>query len=685
MNWAGTPIEWLVGAARNLGEWLRPFVDPGLWVISTFCLCLGILLIVARLVGLTVGPKTRWTASERWWFWYTSAGLGLILTASILWTIAGTTGLRPSHGLLVGLAAVLASGGVAVFGRGLGQRLRIRVTVVDKAGSPSSVGSSYVAARMEAMGTSRPAGLLFPHGSDAANLPEGALSTMDTDQSKFVAALLAVLRGLASVTPWRAEIALVDVDTATVSVTRNGRRVDSELISKSAFLAGPPDANKANESMLGERVLLASAAAFLLFRLSRSYPRLEAGLAGTSRWKSLAFQILAATSPWSQDPDISKELFARAVDEDPGNRSAWLGYLVQHSGSFGSSKTITPLADRLERLWKSIQDIPRSRENEIALRIRLLRTITLCYTNSLMILPPDSNRSDALQRAGFFAGELMREVDRARAVSTTQPMLTAYIDRMRPLAGSLYMHVLMLQKPDDSSLSKVSHQPVADELYELAKKWVPDDYVLASLRFQYDRACDLLEEDPRNADAALPHLELALGLKELRGSAVSDPSLRALRENLRFASLIDSTAKIRNLRALRMHADKLAADGIRLASEFLARDGENDDAHLASSLSVPVETVQWMRKICELEQCCPEPRLAVEWTNMLTEEGIDSLEMLQVFLSGKPDEVDEVAERMNHQAGLSSVAAPSITDLYTWAYGTMSNRNLRMAGRIKQS
>lgn len=110
------------------------------------------------------------------------------------WTLVGTTGSEFVVPWVANVGAVLALLGVITLAAGLALWLRLQVNVVGPGGGASPVQSSYVAARMAALGSSRPRGLLFPHGTDISNLPENALITADNAGSKIAASILALLR-----------------------------------------------------------------------------------------------------------------------------------------------------------------------------------------------------------------------------------------------------------------------------------------------------------------------------------------------------------------------------------------------------------------------------------------------------------------------------------------------------------
>lgn len=689
-------------AARNSSDWLRGFADPGLWVVAVFGVWAGASLVAGRLLAL--GFPTGWTQrrkqglgagvpgkqppSARSEFVRSASrtfqrnvfegrglvlvGVPLILIGSAGWTLVGTTGATAVRPEVAALGAGLDILAVLTLAAGLALRLRLQVKVVGADGVTSPVQSSYVAARMAALGSSRPRGLLFPQGTDTANLPENALSTAGTATSKLAASILALLRVLTSVTPWKAEICLVDKQTAAVTLRRNGSQNDSALLSTATLL--PPNSSPSDPD--SERALLTAAAAFILFQLSRAYPKLGYGLAGAEQWQSVAAQVLATTPPWSSDPKTSAELFARAVNFDPKNLAAWLGFLATGIGSYGSHPTLRRSLPLLEKVLKELNrreqlDLPelpkpdgllRDPLPEEALRIRVLRTLTI-LTNNQRLLEEDSCRKQETVRQSLeYASQLMESVRSASKPKKEWAHLNEYARRMQPLAASLYVHVWNLQssKPDNQGW------------LPLANGWKPAEpgmTALATLRYHYDEACARLEEsEDQHKDTALDHLELALALQELRFGAASDPSFRSLRRNheSRFASLVDNAPRIVSLNALKGHSEKLTSVGMRFASDFLTRDGTSGDENLAKTLEVPKETIAWMRGVCKLAEECPDPMMSVDWTNLLTDEGIDNPQALHALVESHGHFYDTRYARIIRNAERSSVDAPNREDLQDW-------------------
>lgn len=700
-------MDWLTGdvlaaAARNSSDWLRRIADPGVWVMVVFAVWTGASLVGARLLALkiqtawlqrpkqssgkqTIGVQTS-SASSRQSAksargtllpdlfegrGLIPAGLLLILMGSAGWTLVGTTGAEFVVPWIATVGAILALLGVIALAAGFALRLRLQVNVVGPNGVANPVQASYVAVRMAALGSSRPRGLLFPHGTDASNLPENALITADNAGSKIAASILALLRILTAVVPWKAEVFIVDKTTAAVTLRRNGRQIETQLLAIPTLLPAESDHSDADS----DRALLTGAAAFILFQLSRAYPKLGYGLAGAEHWQSVAAQVLATTPPWRDNPKTSAELFARAVDYDPKNLAAWLGFLTKSIGSYGSLTTLRRGVPRLQRVLEelnrreglelSIPPTPSALRDplpEEALRIRILRTLTVLTNNWRLLVEDPHAKQKKAREAIEYATLLMESVQSALRPKKEWSQLNEYAKSMQPLAGSLYVHVWKLQSP----------APQTDGWLALAREWKPAKprkTSLATLRYHYDEACALLEvSGDQGKRSALDHLELALALEELRYGAASDPSFKQLRlkQEAQFSSLLDNAPRIASLTALKNHSEKLMSVGIRFTSDLLSRNGASGDKSLAQTLQVPVDTIAWMRGVCKLADGCPDPMMAVDWTNLLTGEGIDGPQALHMLLSSEDQFFDSRYARIVRGADQASIETPRHEDLGAW-------------------
>ncbi len=657
-------------AEAQLRQFLDTFARPGAAILGFFAVVFLLSLLAARLLALTVGPRRRWASSERDWALCTWSGFVTLMAGSGVWTAISCLATSWKYPELVPVASVATAGGLAYFGIGLGQRLRMRLDVTDPDGTTDAAASAYVMNRMEAMSTNRPSGFSAPKGTDMANLPEDALSTVPA--AKYAAVFVRAVSSLASLTPWHGEIRLVDGETVAMTLTRNGRQVDSNLIFKSDFgIRDDRAADTATKDQVAHRALLTAAAAFFLFRLSDVYPRLKQGLGGATRWRSVAMQALAGTEPWVGQPDVATELLARAVDADPGNGGAWLGYLHLRAGDFVTTgdEQIHRL-ERLRALWDTkVKQLGATRgepvadageASELSWRLRTLFSLVVGYVNEYEMLEHgDPERMNAAHNAVDMAAKLIKELIAAGDPTRVTDRLQDFVVGMRPRAADLYRTVTQLD-PDYLP-------PDHAELATAARQWVPDDDDLSSLVYHYNRACTLAQHD--EPGDALKHLYLAVGLERLRRDAVSDPAFRSLGRNRLFAALVDGDADVAHLDALKEHAPKLASDGIRRPAELLARPPAGDAA-LATSLGVPPETIAWMRGVCRLEETCPTPTLAVRWTNFLTEEGVDSPEALRALVDqgGADGDGSDGLHRLGRRAAERGVPVPTDDELRRWAH-----------------
>ncbi|MGW2638601.1 hypothetical protein [Streptomyces sp. NPDC001348] len=179
---------------------------------------------------------------------------------------------------------------------GLGTRLRVRLRVVGSDGKEDPASAAYAIQRIEAMGQLSPRGMAAPAGADILWLPAEAVSALPNVESKLVSSLMRLLQMAALITPWTAEVALVGDGVATAHLRRNGSQADSTMIFADGL--GGKLANEDERAVCHK--LLTAAAAFVLIRLSDRHLVLKEGLCGTSKWRSLACQVLAGTPPMAR-------------------------------------------------------------------------------------------------------------------------------------------------------------------------------------------------------------------------------------------------------------------------------------------------------------------------------------------------------------------------------------------------
>jgi hypothetical protein len=90
---------------------------------------------------------------------------------------------------------------------------------------------------------------------------------------------------------WHAVVNLIDADRVSINVERHHRSVRMVVANRKDLLF--PGAEPDDIADLGRRGLLTIAAAMILRTVADAHAELEQGLAGATRWESIAGQVLA--------------------------------------------------------------------------------------------------------------------------------------------------------------------------------------------------------------------------------------------------------------------------------------------------------------------------------------------------------------------------------------------------------
>ncbi|WP_225851212.1 hypothetical protein [Streptomyces sp. HPF1205] len=563
------------------------------------------LFVVARAIAAAVGPGVKWEYRPAQWRILAWTGMVLLAASSVPWTVFsvhGDTGsaadgaglamlitvvvafallaaflLLPDRlmsvplpalfwAVLMGLDAAAVSAfvvgigkhafapipayvatgtvsavGVVMFGLGLGTRMRMRIVVRDEKGQESSVDTAYVAGRMSAM-SHKPRGLETPQGTDVLTLPSEAVAALPSE-GRMAVSLLRFGLTLFSIAPWRADVVLVDDATATVDLRRNSVDAESTIVYRSELgLSGfdLPD-QKPCTSYLPSHDVLTGAAAFLLVRMSETHTNLGEGLCGARHWRGLACQILAGTPPWDKDPEARKRLYATAVDKDPHNDAAWVGYLwARESEPSATGESGERYVRRLSTLYKKIlpKVVQDGDDGYLPLAMRVARSLVYVHRNLAQGQEDGTRKNQHAARANALAAQLQRMTEYATASPDRD--LQLFGEFMEPSA-----RILARDKPCGCR----------------------------GPRDNYDHACMLAYDGREHYPDALDCLELAADLPELRDAARTDPSFKELRNDEEYRErFADVTGQPRALdraeQALRTTADDIN----RLASAVSHRN-----------------------------------------------------------------------------------------------------------------
>lgn len=627
-------------------------------------------------------PRGPWRDAPDSASWMTIVGAVLLVVASVgIWL--GAIGAFVFPSALTPLILLFLLAGLPLFSVGRARRLRVEIEALGRDGKRSESAAAYIMNRLNTMGAHKPRGVLAPRGTDVSSLPEEALATIP--QGEIAAAFYRIFRILVATTPWSARVVQVDNDAVTIELSHLRRQTESTVIFRSE-LGLPPRIPNLGDAELGEcckRDLLTAAAAFILLRLSETHTILQNGLCGVTKWRSLACHVLASSPPWEEDTDTRAELLARAVEKDPGNYAAWSSYFLLRSGDdvIGSTKSEELYATRLRSLLDRVQKVrsalrnPDGRRGYLPLLMRIAYSLTatrlnivghLQITNPSCQDRPGCECTRQLALANEAARELCEFIEEAQTgggagnqrvrdklqTFTDEEMVPSY-----QLLRTYIDYCIALQEASTENARAAAKIKTVEKLQEQQ---------FISLSNIYNRAG--VEAHLSDQETALNDLDLALGYRELHDSAFSDPYFTALRQNESFIELTDGHQTLDCLDPLRPHAEKLAQDGINLPDDLLSRQDISD---LAKSLDVPVATVRWMQRICELVHSCPRRHHAIPWTNLLVAEGIESRDQLRSELRASNNRA-ALLERLSKRGLRSHVAPPSQEDLDSWARGRFS-------------
>lgn len=303
--------------------WLR----PGYRLVVPFLIVLAVLLAVARLVtGIAVSPDRRsWdrqseTGVTRRRLVYGVGVAVLVMTAA--WAAIFNSWLTMPSWLRIAFWSVaIVAAGVGVWATALGRGLALRIRIEGRAadGTTTALGS-HVLARLQLLGSQRPSGLSVPVQTDVTTLPDDALSVLP--QGDLAKGAFRLFQTLGPAVPWHVTVTAVGEGTTAVEISRNGRLVDSTVVTytlPAAELASAPADVK-------EIVGAVGAAAFILVTLAERHPTLRIGLCGATRWAGLSAQVLA-TGVFRGSASLQRKMLASAVENDPGNLAARVALL----------------------------------------------------------------------------------------------------------------------------------------------------------------------------------------------------------------------------------------------------------------------------------------------------------------------------------------------------------------------
>ncbi|QIK65631.1 hypothetical protein G7072_04130 [Nocardioides sp. HDW12B] len=341
------------------------------------------------------------------------AAVGLVAVAGLVLSLDVSLEGPPLTPTL-GVATLLGVAAAALLAIDWGASARLTITTTGD-GAPSP---EHLRSLVGRLAPTTPGGIEVPLGTDAELLED--VGIVETSSTPWIAALGRALRLLRAPSPWRLVVTAKD-DSLVVDLLRNHRLVDTQSVDRQTALGFlrydvPTTAGAAGAADPTEGLDLGVfPAALAVTRIARAHG-ITQGLAGATVARSIALHALAAQEP--RGSSIAQALFAEAVDLDPANQLALVGYWHSLYREAGSSEE---LGRYLELLGSALaSDVVR---REPALRLRLLHTRVAVGINRASLLRQERDQAAGAERR--FASEALEA--QLRGLARDAKRLTAAV------------------------------------------------------------------------------------------------------------------------------------------------------------------------------------------------------------------------------------------------------------------
>ncbi len=527
-------------------------------------------------------------------------------------------------GRLMAAYIFLAVVGVVLTAATLGQNLRLQVEVQKPDGTVSAGSTDYLLARMKGLGTESPKAL-DGATSVLATTPLSKITSEDLSALPAGKVAGAFSRLFFSVRPdltWRARVTLVDEDRVAMTLSRNGRHVESAVFSR-PDLGLPPiptGLGEADRTVAQDRAraqLLTGAAAFILLRLSKAHLELQDDLYGAERWQSVALQVIATSGSLIGDSEDSGakrvELLSRAMDEDPEYVLARFEYMWEVYRSIPDERTdYAAFAHSLDEQYRrSLSGEGVKGDGWAPLRIRVKYSSATQWLNGYVC----GGKSDGKLLNN--AEESVEDLKKLCAEEWNGQQLRRQAGRMHDFAENLEYCI--------KALRKEVVLPPGDALH-------PHQKYNPSPKLTWDHAClDCFLADigtsgaEMRLDQAIDDLEFAAATDKDKNDAAVDPCFERLACKSRFRQLVGvPPTHFLGLPALAPHKVSLAKVGINSAIDLVHRtQNATQQDQLATHLGVSRVAIDQMREIALLAQVHPDLN-DPEMLYLLVAQGVSS-------------------------------------------------------------
>ncbi|MFC9328532.1 DUF4332 domain-containing protein [Kitasatospora sp. NPDC057015] len=591
------------------------------------------------------------------------------------------------HDRLLVAYVALAVLGITATATALGQNLRLEIEAHGADGNADGAASDYVLARLQSLGSKVP-DLPVSRANQLSNLLSENLSAIPAGAvASTVARVMYAFRpGLT----WRARITLVDINRVTITLTRNGQHVRSDVISRRNLGLAPLRAAKDTPELEEERgraraQLLTGVAACILVELSRTHPHLRAGLCGARQWRSVALQVIATEPALTDDLDTRLTLLQDSVTLEPRYGPGRLNYLetliavtpktIENRLRFAELMdaqlplTLTKDKKSIKGGWELIHmHIQYSRA---AMRVNAYLMARSAGEQRIQQL--SSRHKDVLDKADTAAGELVEVCNRYRSSED----VGQFADYMRPQAESLQSAIAFL----------------VDEVRQLLNggQWTwpppkPDRYPSPLVASYYATLAGLVDEygiQRGDLGDTLAHLAFACATTEDRRFLRQDPAFWKLMRDPCRRKPVESALGLKppgmlDLPPFRAYSDRLTAVGIT-TFEQLQRRLNGTDAHstLAAYLDASPLVVSHLAEIAELATTHRDLS-SVEVLQLLLDAGIASRSELRRRVAANGGLVGELATEATERYGLNGLSAFTAPEGWQTALGVVRQSTQRL-------
>lgn len=434
-------------------------------------------------------------------------------------SLQGQLAPNPRIGAVLGVvSAVLFAVGWSV-GRGL--------TIISTGGDAPT--AEYLRSLTKRLAPNAPRGVEVPRGTDADVLTQ--VGIVAGSSTPLVAALARLISLLTPPTPWQLHVTAHSKDVLTAELSRNHRHKDSVVIDRVTVFKtfesaeGTADMKDSRENWVEAVDLAPFPAALAVMRIAEEH-HITQGLAGATKWRSLASQYLAAQQPHGSE--AAKALFAHAVATDEKNTLASVGYWHSLYRESTNIKTLQRYRDWLDQALgpnpkADSRTAPQTKSvlnDEPALRMRVLYTRVAVGIN-----------------LSYVGGN---HYPFCRSVAAWDPGLPTRAAQLKELTENNDIAIdpefrATMYAEARALTCSVPSKVLAEEMAEIREVWVPTVPANATLpeahgpKINYSLACYYADLGA-DRELAVDHLELADRSPTLRSWRKRDPQLATLQK-----------------------------------------------------------------------------------------------------------------------------------------------------------